>query len=46
MGGDQLIGKFYVDLLGIDKSFRPRPEWQMIKIDGHEKGELLCSFQV
>jgi len=46
VGGDQLIGKFYVDLLGIDKSFRTRPEWQMIKIDGHEKGELLCSFQL
>ena len=48
VGGDQLIGKALYPLLGVDKSFPPRPEWISIWMDhpGDVRGELLCSFQL
>ena len=48
VGGDQLIGKCFVPLLGVDKSFPPRPEWVAIWFDNPSdtRGELLCSFQL
>ena len=48
VGGDQLIGKCYVPLLGVDKAFPPRPEWVPIFFDdpSDTRGELLCSFQL
>ena len=48
VGGDQLIGKCYVPLLGVDKAFPPRPEWVAIWFEDPSdvRGELLCSFQL
>ena len=45
MGGDQLIGRCYYLLLGVDKAYL-KPTWVPIRMDdpSDTRGELLCSF--
>ena len=48
VGGDQLIGRCYYPLLGVDKAFPTKPTWVPIWMDdpSDTRGELLCSFQL
>lgn len=47
-GGDQLVGRAFFPLLGVDKSFPTKPQWLSIWLDDEKdtRGELLCSFQL
>jgi hypothetical protein len=47
-GGDQLIGRCLVSLLGVDKAFPKAPQWRSIWLENESdvRGEVLCSFQL
>lgn len=47
-GGDQLIGRCLVSLLGVDKAFPKTPQWRSIWLENERdvRGEVLCSFQL
>lgn len=48
VGGDQLIGRCFFPLLGVDKTLPTKPQWVSIWHDNPNdvRGELLCSFQL